>query len=303
MWTYFIKRVFLAIFTLFIIVAITFFAMNAVPGGPFEKEKAPSPEVKKMLEERFNLDKSVPEQFVLYLKNIAKGDFGISLKTGRDISETIQGAFTVSGKIGFRALLTAVFFGLLFGIVAALCRNRWPDRLTIFMTTLFVSVPSFVLATLLLLLFCQYLDWFPIWSPENPSLFLPVLSLALYPMSYITRLTKSSLLDVLNQDYIRTARSKGVSRIKVVAKHALRNGLLPIITYLGPLTAYILTGSLVIEKVFTIGGLGKQFVQAIDKSDYPMIMAVTIFLASLMVTMTLVSDLVYKVVDPRITFD
>lgn len=304
MGSYVLKRVLLAIFSLFIIITITFFAMHAVPGGPFEKEKAPSPEVKKMLNERFNLDKPVGEQFLIYLRNIIfKGDFGISLKTGREIRDIIHESFAVSGKIGLGAVITALIFGLLFGIIAAMARNTWLDRLIIFFTTLLVSVPSFVLATLLLLTFSQYLDWFPVWSPENPNLVLPIASLAMYPMAYITRLTKSSLLDVLNQDYIRTARAKGVAKAVVVGKHALRNGILPVITYMGPLTASTLTGSLVIEKVFTVGGLGKQFVNAIDKSDYSVIMAMTIFLAFLMVTMNLISDLCYKVVDPRIQFD
>lgn len=300
---YIIKRVLLAIVTVFIIAALTFFSMYAIPGGPFSKEKAGDPAVQKVLEERFHLNESVPKQFVIYLGNLFHGDFGISLKTGRDISTTIGESFAVSAKLGGAAALVAVIVGLVLGSIAALTRGKWPDRLIIFMTTLFVSVPSFILATLLLLIFCLTLKWFSVWNPSNPNYLLPIISLALYPMSYITRLTKSSMLDVLGQDYIRTARAKGVAEQKVVFKHALRNALVPVITYVGPMTAYILTGSMVVETVFTIGGLGTKFVSAINNQDYPMIMGTTIFLAVLMVVATLLSDIVYKVVDPKITFE
>lgn len=298
---YTVKRVLLALVTIFIIAAITFFAMNAIPGGPFEAEKAPNPAVQAVLEARFNLDKPVWQQFFLYLEGLLHGDFGISLKTGRDIFVTIMDSFSISARLGGMAIALAVVGGLVLGSVAALMRNRWPDRVIIFTTTLCVAVPSFVLATLLV--FCLRLGWVQVWSTTSQSYLLPVLSLALYPMSYITRLTKSSMLDVLGQDYIRTARAKGVREQLVIFKHALRNALIPVITYVGPMTAYILTGSLVVETVFTIGGLGTQFVTGITNRDYPMIMGTTIFLAVLMVIMTLISDLVYKLVDPKITFD
>jgi len=300
---YTLKRVLLAIITVFIISAITFFAMNAIPGGPFAKEKAPDPAVQAALEARFNLDKPVGQQYLIYLKNLMHGDFGISLKTGREISQIIREKFAVSARLGGMAAGFAILFGLILGSIAALCRNRWPDRLIIFMTTLFVSVPSFVLATILLLVFALQLKWVGVFSTDNPNYVLPVLSLMLSPMSYITRLTKSSMLDVLGQDYIRTARAKGVHDILVIFKHALRNALIPVITYVGPMIAGILTGSMVIETVFTIGGLGTEFVRSINNQDYPMIMATTIFLAVLMVMATLISDLVYKLVDPRISFD
>ena len=298
---YVVKRVLLAILTVFIIAAITFFAMNAIPGGPFSSEKAKDPAVEAMLMQRFHLDKPVPEQFMIYLGNLAKGDFGISLKTGREISEVISESFAVSATLGGMAAILALIVGLVLGSVAALCRGRWPDRVIIFVTTLFVSVPSFILATILLLVFCLQLRWVGVWSPTSPNYVLPVIALALYPMAYITRLTKSSMLDVLGQDYIRTARAKGVHEWLVIGKHALRNALIPVITYVGPMTAYILTGSMVVETVFTVGGLGTKFVSSIN--NYPMIMAVTIFLAVLMVVATLLSDLIYKAVDPRIKLD
>lgn len=300
---YVIKRVLLAIVTVFIICAITFFTMNAIPGGPFDSEKAPSPEVKAVLMERYNLDKPVTTQFVLYLKNLSHGDFGVSLKTGREISKTLLDAFKVSAFLGASAALLALICGVVLGSTAALMRNKWPDRLIVFFSTLATAVPSFVFATLLLLVFCIQLGWFPVFSTTEKNYVLPIISLAIYPMAYITRLTKTSMLDALSQDYIRTARAKGVSQLKVIFKHALRNALIPVITYFGPMLAYILTGSLVVENIFTIGGLGKEFVSSISNRDYPMIMATTIFLAVLMVFMNLLSDLVYKVVDPRITFE
>jgi oligopeptide transport system permease protein len=300
---YVVKRVGLAALTVLIITAITFFTMNAIPGGPFAKEKAPSEAVKAILEARFNLDKSVPEQYVLYLGNILEGDFGVSLKTGRDIMLTITESFAISARLGGMAVVVALTVGLIMGSLAALTRNKLPDRLIIFFSTLSTAVPSFVLATLLLLIFSIQLGWIQVWSASSTNYILPVISLSLYPMAYITRLTKSSMLDALGQDYIRTAKAKGVAQWKIIFKHALRNALIPIITYVGPMTAYILTGSLVVESVFTIGGLGSKFVSGITNRDYPMIMATTIFLATLMVIANLISDLVYKLVDPRISFD
>lgn len=277
--------------------------MNAIPGGPFNGEKAKSEAVMKVLNERYGLDKPVPVQFVNYMRNIFRGDFGVSLKNGRDIAQMIGESFTVSAKIGGMAVIVALIFGIILGSIAALNRNKWPDHVIIFFVTLFTAMPSFVFASFLLLIFCIQLGWVPVWSTENPSYVLPVMALSLSPMAYITRLTKTSMLDVLGQDYVRTARAKGVSPLKVIFIHSLRNALIPVITYVGPLTASILTGSLVIEKIFTIGGLGSKFVDSITNRDYPLIMGTTIFLATLMVTMNLLSDIVYKIVDPRIKLE
>lgn len=300
---YVVKRCGLAMFTIIIITAITFLAMNAIPGGPFNSEKASSPQVKAALEERYNLDKPVIQQYIIYMKNILHGDFGVSLKTGRSIWTTITTSFVISAKLGGAAILVALFFGLIFGSIAALTRNKWPDRLIIFFSTLATAVPSFVLATLLLYVFCIYLGVVPVWSVHNTNYVLPVISLALYPMAYITRLTKTSMLDALTQDYVRTARAKGVATWKVIFKHTLRNALIPVITYVGPMTAAILTGSMVVESIFTIGGLGSKFVMGINNRDYTMIMGTTVFLAILMVSMNLICDLIYKLVDPRINFE
>ena len=300
---YIIKRILLAILTILIICAITFFAMHAIPGGPFNREKALSPSTIAALEARYNLDKPVPTQFVMYLEQLLRGDFGVSLKNGRNIGDIIKESFPISAKLGLLAMGVALICGTVFGSLAALMRNKLPDRIIIFFSTLFTAVPSFVLATLLLLVFCIQLGWIQVWSATSHNYLLPVLALAAYPMAYTTRLAKTSMLDALGQDYIRTARAKGVHQWKIIFKHALRNSLLPIITYAGPQIAYIITGSMVVETVFTIGGLGSKFVGAINNRDYTLIMATTIFLATLMVVANLICDLLYKVVDPRIQFD
>lgn len=300
---YIIKRVLFAILTIFIVSLITFFVMNLVPGGPFNKEKAVSQAVLDELNARYNLDKPVGVQYLLYMKNILHGDWGVSLKTTREIWPDISSRFAVSAKLGISAIVLALIIGVILGSIAALTRNHWPDRLIVFLTTLGTAMPSFVLATLLLLVFCLKLQWFPVWSAEHPNYFLPVLSLAVYPMAYITRLTKTSMLDALSQDYVRTARAKGVPQKKVIFVHALRNALIPVVTYLGPEIAYIITGSMVVENIFTIGGLGGAFVSSITNRDYTMIMAVTLFLAILMVVANLLTDIAYKLIDPRITFE
>ncbi len=300
---YVVKRLILAVVTIFIVCAITFFAMNAIPGGPFNAEKAPSPEVQKVLEKRYNLDKPVGTQFVLYMRNVFRGDFGVSLKTGRDIADILWTSFKISAKLGGMAAVVAIICGIVLGSIAALMRNKWPDRVIIFFSTLATETPSFVLATLLLLVFCIKLGWIPVWSAESNNYVLPVISLSVYPMAYITRLTKTSMLDALGQDYVRTAKAKGVSPKKVIFKHALRNALIPVLTYVGPMIAFIITGSLVVENIFTIGGLGSKFVSGITNRDYPIIMATTMFLAVLMIVFNLLTDIIYKVVDPRITFE
>lgn len=300
---YVVKRVLLAIVTVFVICALTFFLMHAVPGGPFNREKALSEATIQALNARYNLDKPLTTQFILYMKGLLHGDFGVSLKNGREISDIIGESFPISAALGLRAMIVALVCGTVFGSLAALTRNKLPDRIIIFLSTLFTAVPSFVLATLLLLVFSIQLGWVQVWSVDSQSYVLPVIALAAYPMAYVTRLSKTSMLDALNQDYIRTAKAKGVSQWKIIFKHALRNSLIPVITYAGPQIAYIITGSMVVETVFTIGGLGGKFVSAINNRDYTLIMATTIFLATLMVAANLICDLLYKLVDPRIQFD
>lgn len=300
---YVVKRILLAILTVLIISVITFFAMNAIPGGPFNKEKASSPATIAALEARYNLDKPVPVQYVIYMQKLLQGDLGVSLKNGRDIKAIIGESFPYSAKLGLMAAAVAIVIGLVLGSIAALMRNKLPDRLIVFFTTLVTAMPSFVLATILLYIFCMKLGWVPVYSTEDSSVVLPVIALACYPMAYITRLTKTSMLDALGQDYIRTAKAKGVSSVKVIFKHGLRNALIPVITYVGPMVAYILTGSMVVESIFNIPGLGSKFVSSITNRDYTMVMATTIFLAVIMVIANLITDIVYKIVDPRIKLE
>lgn len=297
-----VKRVALAIVSIIIVTLITFFVMNLIPGGPFTAEKAPSQAVMDALTKRYNLDKPLGEQYLLYMRNLLHGDWGIDMKNGREIGPDLFSKFAVSAKLGGIAMIIAVVFGVILGSIAALKRNKVPDRIIIFFTTLGTAMPSFILATLLLLVFCVQLAIFPVFS-SNPSLVLPVISLAVYPTAYITRLTKTSMLDALSQDYIRTARAKGVSRSKIIFVHALKNGLIPVVTYLGPQIAYIITGSMVVETIFTVPGLGTYFVKAITDRNYSVIMATTIFLAVLMIVANLITDIVYKLIDPRINFE
>ena len=300
---YIIKRILLAIATIFIICFITFFLMHAVPGGPFNREKALSQATIDALNARYGLDQPLWTQFINYMKSLLKGDFGVSLKNGREISAIFAESFPISAKLGLMAITIALIFGTIFGSIAAIMRNKWPDRIIVFCSTLFTAVPSFVLATLLLLVFSIQLGWIPVWSATETHYLLPVIALSAYPMAYTTRLAKTSMLDALSQDYVRTAKSKGVARRKIIFKHALRNSLIPIITYAGPQIAYIITGSMVVETVFTVGGIGTKFVSAINNRDYTLIMATTIFLATLMVVANVICDLLYKLVDPRIKYE
>jgi oligopeptide transport system permease protein len=299
---YFIKRIAYALITIWIIITATFFLMYLVPGGPFLSEKAPSPEILAAMEKKYGLDQPVTVQYKNYLLRVIQLDFGWSIKAkGQRITTIIGQKFPVSAKLGGIAILTALLFGIPLGSIAALKRGKWLDKTIMVVSTAGVSIPAFVVSTTLMVYLGVYLKILPTYGLRTPLHYvLPVFSLSLYPMAYISRLMRSSLLDVIGQDYIRTARAKGVSGFLVLFKHALRNALIPVITYLGPLTAGILTGSFVIEKIFTIPGLGGEFINSITARDYPVIMGVTIFFASLIVIMNLVVDLLYCLVDPRI---
>lgn len=298
---YLLKRTGMAVLTIFLVIAITFFTMHAIPASPFSSEKAKNDATIAALEAKYGFDKPVPVQFVNYLANIIKFDFGLSTGwVGSTVSDLIMGGFSYSAIIGLSAACIAIFFGVMLGAIAAIQRGKWADKLIQVMTTALVSMPSFVIATLLLLLFGLYLKWLPTIGSQPGGLILPIFSLSLYPMAYITRLERSSMLDVLGQDYVRTARAKGVSKPRIIFKHALRNAMAPVITYAGPMMAYILTGSMVVENIFSVPGLGRLFVNSMLRTDYMMIMGVTIFLGTLIILMNLLSDIVYKVLDPRI---
>ena len=278
--------------------------MRAVPGGPFVGEKATTPAVQAALEAKYGMNKPLLEQYTTYLKDIVtEFDFGPSLKQrGRDVIDIILDGLKSSAKLGLIAAVLAVISGVVLGAVAALNRNKLVDKIIMVITTAFVSMPSFIIGTILLVVFSINLG-LPANGTSFQGMILPVVTLALYPMAYTTRLTRSSMLDVLGQDYIRTARAKGVPAAKVIFGHALKNSLIPVITYCGPMLAYIVTGSLVVEKIFGLPGLGREFVNSITGRDYPLIMGTTIILATLIVIMNLISDIMYKVVDPRINLD
>ena len=298
---YTVKRFGMAVLTIFLVIAITFFVMHAIPASPFSSEKARSDETIAALEAKYGFDKPVPVQFVNYLKNILRGDFGLSTKwVGSTVSELIAGGLSYSVQLGLTGAAIAITLGVLLGAMAALNRGKFLDKLIQVVTTALVSMPNFVIATLLWIIFALNLKWFPTMATQENGMFLPALSLSLYPMAYITRLERSAMLDVLGQDYIRTARAKGLRNNKIIFKHALKNALGPVITYAGPMMAYILTGSMVVENIFSVPGLGRLFVNSMLRTDYMMIMGVTIVLAVAIILMNFLADVLYKVMDPRI---
>lgn len=299
---YIIKRLVLAGVTIFAVATITFFLMNMVPGGPFLSEKAISPKAQAALEAKYGLDKPLIEQYKTYLTDALHGDFGDSLKQrGRTVMDIITSKFPVSARVGGIAVAVALLLGIPLGCVAALNRGKFLDNLVSVFTTCGIAVPSFVVCTVLMYGMGVYLKLLPTFGLTSwKHYILPVISLSLYPTSYIMRLMRSSMLDVLGQDYMRTARAKGLAQFKRISKHALRNAVLPVVTYLGPMMAYTLTGSFIVEKIFTIPGLGSEFVGSITNRDYTVIMGTTIFLATLLILLNVLVDIVYKLVDPRI---
>jgi len=305
--SYICKRVLAAIGTLLVIMAVTFFLMNAIPGNPFLSEKA-RPEQIELAMKKYGLDKPKIVQFKNYIFNYLRGDLGVSLKMqeGTAVKDIIfnQGKFGRSIRLGLSALALAVIIGIPLGCIAAYRRGSWLDGFLRVMTTVGVAVPTFVLATLLLAFFAVKLPLLPVKSGELTdfrSYVMPVISLSFYYTCYLAKLTRTSMLDAINQDYIRTARAKGVKTRVLVLKHALRNSLIPVITYLGPVIAGIITGSFVVESTFQVPGLGKYFVQSVMNRDYPIIMATTVILSALVIVMNLVVDIAYKLVDPRIS--
>lgn len=299
---YIIKRTGMALLTIWIVATLTFFLMNLVPGGPFLSEKAISPEATAALEAKYGLDKPLIEQYFTYMKDALHGDFGDSLKQrGRTVAEIIASKFPISAKLGGLAVLVSLLIGVPLGCVSAFNRGKWLDKLIIVIATCGIAVPSFVVCTILMYVFGMELGWFPTFGLNTPLHYvMPVMALSFYPTAYITRLMRSSMLDVLGQDYMRTAKAKGLSQFVSLFKHALRNAILPVVTYVGPMMAYTISGSFIVEKIFTIPGLGGEFIGSITARDYTIIMGTTIFLATLMVIINLLVDILYTIIDPRI---
>ena len=302
---YIIKRVLIGFVTLFVLASVTFFLMKATPGSPFSLAKYKTPEALAAAEAKYNLDKPLMEQYVIYLKGVAQGNLGESMiNTGRSVSYYIKTGFPVTARLGLIAFVLALVGGIALGTGAALSRHKWVNNLCMFVATIGVSVPSFLIAMIMLIVFGVQLHILPFIGLNSPlNYIMPALSLAFYPIAMIARLTRSSLLEVMNQDYIILARSKGTPYKKVVIKHALKNAMLPVVTYAGPMFAFMLTGSFVIESVFSIPGIGSAFVSCITTRDYPIIMGLTIFLGFLVITFNLITDILSAIIDPRIKLD
>lgn len=302
---YIIKRVLIGFVTLFVLASVTFFLMKATPGSPFSLAKYKTPEALAAAEAKYNLDKPLMEQYVIYLKGVAQGNLGESMiNTGRSVSYYIKTGFPVTARLGLIAFVLALVGGIALGTGAALSRHKWVNNLCMFVATIGVSVPSFLIAMIMLIVFGVQLHILPFIGLNSPlNYIMPALSLAFYPIAMIARLTRSSMLEVMNQDYIILAHSKGTPYKKVVIKHALKNAMLPVVTYAGPMFAFMLTGSFVIESVFSIPGIGSAFVSCITTRDYPIIMGLTIFLGFLVITFNLITDILSAIIDPRIKLD
>ncbi len=299
---YIIKRVAMGVLSIFIVATLTFFLMNLVPGGPFVAEKSISKAAQAALAEKYGLDKPILERYVNYMTDFVKGDMGPSLRQrGREVSDIIFSKFPVSAGLAGIAVAVSVLVGIPLGCLSAYNRGKFSDNFIIVLATCGIAIPSFISSVLLLYFLGSKLNILPTVGLNTASSYImPVTALSIYPTAYITRLMRSSLLDVMGQDYIRTAKAKGLSNFKVLFKHALRNAVLPVITYIGPMLASLMTGSFIVEKIFTIPGLGRDFVSAINQRDYTLIMGTTIVLATLIITANVVVDILYKVIDPRI---
>ncbi len=303
--SYIFKRMAMTIITLFLIAILVFFLMHAIPGGPFTAQRELPPEVEAALNEKYNLDQSLPRQLISYLGGLLKGDLGPSFKyPGMRVNDFIREGFPVSAKLGLITIIFVLAASIPMGIVAALKNGKWQDVLSMIIATIGVTIPSFVIATLLMYVFSLKLGWLPAFGFDKPSGYiLPVIALGGYSMSFLARLMRSSLLEVMGQDYIRTARAKGLTEFNIVVHHALRNALIPVVTVLGPTIAALLTGSFVIEKIFALPGMGKHFVTSITNRDYTTILGITIFYATFLVVMVFLVDMFYVLIDPRIKYE
>ena len=292
----------MGVLSIFIVATLTFFLMNLVPGGPFVAEKSISKEAQAALEAKYGLDKPLLERYATYMTDFVKGDMGLSLRQrGRTVSDIIFSKFPVSAKLAGFAVAVAVLVGIPLGCLSAYNRGKLGDNIIIVFATCGIAIPSFISSVILLYTFGSKLNLLPTVGLNTMSSYImPVTALAIYPTAYITRLMRSSLLDVMGQDYIRTAKAKGLSNFKILFKHALRNAVLPVVTYVGPMLASLMTGSFVVEKIFTVPCLGRDFVSAINQRDYTLIMGTTIVLATLIITANVIVDILYKIIDPRI---
>ena len=302
---YIVKRIVMSVVTLFVLICLTFAMMHAIPGGPFTSDRNVTEAVQQALNEKYHLNDPVPVQFVNYMKDLLHGDLGVSYQyQGKSVNDFIVDGFPVSGKLGLVTTIFVLLASIPMGILAALRNGRWQDMLVMVIATLGVTIPSFVIATMLMYLFSYKLNWLPTFGISSwKSYILPMIAMGGYSLAFLARLMRSSLLEVMGQDYIRTARSKGISEFKTITHHALRNALIPVITVLGPTIANLVTGSFVIESIFAMPGLGVHYVTSINNRDYTTIMGVTIFYATFLIAIVFVVDLFYCLIDPRIRYD
>ena len=301
---YILKRLFAGVLTIFVLITIAFFLMHAMPGSPFseEEQKKLTEEGLARLNEKYGLDRPVWEQYITYWKGLLKFDFGTSFKkTDTTVNEILFGHFPTSAKVGGIAVLVSLVIGVPLGIAAALHRGKFVDWFCMVFATVGISAPTFVISVLLMYFFCSVFPIFPPFGLNSwQSYILPVACLSFNPIAYIVRQIRSSMLEAMEQDYIRTARAKGVRELKVVVKHALKNAIMPVVTYLGPLVASLLTGSFIVERLFSIGGIGRYFVNSISDRDYTMIMGITIFFGVFVVICNLIVDILLAIIDPRV---
>ena len=300
---YVFRRLGGAIIILWVIITVTFALMHAIPGGPFTTEKKLPPQVKASIEAKYHLDDPVWKQYGDYLGGVITGDLGPSYKyEGRSVNDIISDAFPISAQLGLLSLMVAVVGGIAAGAISAMRPNGIVDYAVTILSTIGISVPTFIIGAVLVYVVGFELGWFPVALWRGPSyMVLPVLTLAAQPMTFIARLTRSGLLDVYQQEYIRTARAKGLSSWTILTRHALGNAILPVITYLGPLAASLLTGSFIVETIFAIPGLGQYFVTSIYNRDYTVILGITIFYSTLVVFLNILVDMIYPLIDPRVT--
>ena len=299
------KRALSMLLTLFLIATATFFLMRAIPGGPFTRERALPPEVEKVLMEKYNLDAPLLVQYKDYMVDLLHGDLGPSFqKVGVRVSDMIAAGFPISAKVGGVASLMIIAVGIPLGIWAALKKNTLPDYVVSVLATVGITVPSFVIGAFIMYVFGELLGWIPAGGLEDWRGYIgPVLAIGGFSLAFVTRLMRSSMLEVTGQDYIRTARAGGLPGYKIVFKHALKNALIPVVTYIGPMVASILTGSFVVEKIFAIPGMGKYVVESITNRDYTVIMGTTLFFAAIYVVMVFLVDIAYALIDPRIKLE
>lgn len=300
--TFILRRILWAIPVLWVVATLTFFIMHVVPGGPFDREKKLPPEIKANVEAKYHLDQPLPRQYLLYMKGLIQGDLGPSYKyLGRTVNDVIGDTLPVSIQLGLLALAIAVLFGLIAGMISSMTAHSFWDRFSMFFATAGISTPNFVLGALLIYLLSHRYPLFPpaLWEGFRHAV-LPAVTLGLAPAAYIARLSRSSILETNRQDYVRTARSKGLSEGVILFRHILKNALSPVVTILGPLTAALVTGSFVVEFIFSVPGMGKFFITAVTNRDYPLIMGVTLIYAVLIVVANLLVDIFYTFIDPRV---